>query len=354
MALNQVASLSFNFVYCDKLGRNLTNISPLDIFNQTANLGVWILLLISLLSISLVLRNQLIKSTCSSFLLALSPLASPGISESHRCFHHSKLLTMWTLICLVLLSYFSGKITNVLISPPKEWRMTMITQVNAANYTILQGASKSSDSFLKSAVNLLNGSLNEEDSVIKNMFEIHISEKDEQQFYHKIATSDKYVYVGSHNHILLVFSQASEYLKRKKISARRCYIGEKFILPQATFLAVSPGNTYIARAMQVLKEGGYEYLWWKEVQGLSAAARVQDRNKMLSPTKFVEELPPPMKLTMADGKLKNVFVLWITCLIICVLIFIVEVTKILKACAKMLNTFRMCLLVFYVAKKYAN
>lgn len=61
-----------------------------------------------------------------------------------------------------------------------------------------------------------------------------------------------------------------------------------------------------------------------ESTGVTEFVRVQDRSRLISATKLVEEMAPVTALKMSDGRLRNVFFLWIVCLLICVIMFATE------------------------------
>lgn len=320
-------SYSFNFAYCDQIRKDIQNISPLEIFKETATPTVWTCLALSLLSISFFVKAATHKgSYFSTFVITLSALLCSGVSGlSKSVGRKSWLLTMWLCTSVIFATFYSGKITSTVISPAKEFRLTRITQLGNKNYSMLASTGRLSSSgpaILKSIIQGLSpGEVVQALQIVMHAYSV---EPDEERFFERMVTLDKYVFVSSWQKCIYIVNQAEDYIIRRNIIGRHCYIGQELLFPQVMFFAVTPRNTEVARAIGIMMETGFYAIWWKELRGIVASNRVQSRIVMVSPTKLKEAKGPPKRLAISHGRLRNVFALWATCLVACNIIFFME------------------------------
>lgn len=140
------------------------------------------------------------------------------------------------------------------------------------------------------------------------------------------ATAEKYVFLSFWQTCISIVNHAVDFMKARNIAGRRCYVGEQLILPEVTYFVVTPHTQEVANLIEIMIHSGFHLVWVNEFIGIAASNRIQERVKMVSPTKLWEEREPPKKLDIADGKLKNVFFLWLVFLTFCTGTFALELT----------------------------
>lgn len=318
VSLLQLSTVGYNFMYCSQL-RN-TRFAGTSPFQESGRMvewavaTVWICLGMSIILISLILRMTTPKMNFSFLLLTLSSLISAGILKCPRVLAHSGLLTLWTVACLIFVAHYGGEITSEVISPGKEWRMTRIKQACTENYSVI-GTSGFVHSQLLSALRSLPSNLPEDDSFLEKIMQKYLTAKSEQDMYKQLTDfgSSKLIFIGPKYPCINILNNAHEYMARKGIIGK-CYVGNKIMLHQVFFYAATSMDVGTAKVIRTTAEHGFENMWRKEFQGVTASNRVQSRIKVRSTTNLLEETPPPKAINLSDGKLKNVFLLWAACL----------------------------------------
>lgn len=141
-----------------------------------------------------------------------------------------------------------------------------------------------------------------------------------------MASEDRKVYFSVSWVTIYAFTRAAEYIKNHKIKGRRCYLGEELVMRKNGFLVtLPPYSLQLQKIFRSTMESGITNLWYRESTEIGAAPRVQDRIRILSHTKILQEKPKPQPLELREGKLWNVFVLWMSCLLFCGISFVVEI-----------------------------
>lgn len=315
-------SLPWNYVFCDF--KHLESPSPLKVFESTADSFVWLCLGSSLITLTFVIRTSPKKLNFSVFMPALSSLLTPGVEITSTSLRHSYLFNLWMFTSFVFLTYFSGRLTSVVISPSREYRMTKIAHLRENNYSTVFRVTAELN-FVTTHLTKLNGS-EEECIILKYLIaSTMVTSTNEQDFPETLALTSHRAYLAVWPVTIYAATRANEVLWRAGNSNKRCYIGEELFFDQNTFISMSAfTNTRLPKIMKVLMESGIFLLWYKEYVGIATSHRVQERSKVISRTKLLEEKEQPKALQLADGKFKNVFLLWISCCLLSLAAFIGE------------------------------
>lgn len=137
----------------------------------------------------------------------------------------------------------------------------------------------------------------------------------------QVVATKKYTGVSNCADIIHIRSLAEDLTSKEKVT-KTCYLGEELFLQQNIFFILAPPKVKkLAAGSHSMMESGLYFLWYREFTGLVASPRVQSRHRMVSPTKLLKDAPPPQALKL-EGKLRNVFVLWIICWGVCLFIFV--------------------------------
>lgn len=319
-------SAALNFVYCSKIRTETEKISPLQVFNLVADMYAWVCLIFSIILVSTLVRAFIGRSNVSAVMATLSVLLSFGINGESQALRHNWLLTLWMLMCLVLNTYYSGEITSTVIKPADEYRMTNLKQLADKNYLLFGSTNRdihSNPSEFKNIVESISGNTSTWSKILASMKVAEVVPAKEE-FYKILGNANRNVVYTFWQIAMQIATQAHEYFKRKNVKQHRCYVGKEQILSRPSYLLCTSWNKEIHRSMVVMTENGLWSRWYKEYCLICSSTKVQHRSKIISETKLMEEVQPPDKLEMTDGKIQNVFALWITCLGICLAAFLVE------------------------------
>lgn len=136
-AVIQLNPYVFNFAYCSKPSRN-DDFSPLELFRTSADIPTWVCLVTSLVLVSLVIKLTTKGSESKfAYLATLSVLISVGLSAGSRVIQRSWLFMLWMFTSLLLVTFYSGELTSVVIRPAPEFRMTKFVHLSEHNYSMV-------------------------------------------------------------------------------------------------------------------------------------------------------------------------------------------------------------------------
>lgn len=307
-------SLSFNFGVCGEPQKQNQGISPLEIFQSSADPPTWLCLGIALILITTLVKIMTHSSFSTSLILNLSVLLRGGSSTS-KSTKKLWLLTLWTSTCLLFDTYYSGSLTSVVMSPAKEYTLSGISQLLENNYSLVAR----NPWVLSSLKNLvLENPYQDEADILKQLIPTATIASAEEEFHETFVISNSKAYVALWQDCILIVNRAEAYIEKNKIEGRRCYVGEELIFPQSSFFVVKPpGRKAVAGVIETMMEAGFYTIWIKEITGIAISTRVQGRSKMINPTKLFEEKEQPKAIQMRGGKLTNVFLMWLSGLFLC-------------------------------------
>lgn len=316
-------TMALNFAYCNALREAVIGNSPFSIFHNTADYLVWISLTTSFFLVTVLVHTltRFQGSLGDHFLVMLSALLCPGVSMVTQLLQYCWLFTVWTCICLIFVTYYSGSMTSVVISPTPEWRMTHIGEVVERNYSLIN-SNPTGLHFIRQMVSLnlppphvasnISDKFLEADKLLK-MLQKAYAPSPSNKFFQMMASPEKYATVTSWTDAIFAATRSINYISQQQIKSRKCYLGKELSYAQNFYhVFTPPENNRLADLFQKTMEGGLYDYWYGETVGVGQSERVQGRTRVLSRTSLVEETEPIHPLEI-EGKLKNVFLFWLVC-----------------------------------------
>lgn len=307
-----------NMAYCSEPRRQIESASPLELFATTADIFIWICLGVSLILTSVVASASIGKQCQSLFVVALSSLISPGISGVVR--RRSWLLCLWMGGCIIFTTCYTGDLTSVVVSPPKEERMTRVEQLPENGYGLLFHR----PSLLLVIQDLAKASgPADHGAILMPMMASAVVANSDKEVPKVMVSSGKFATISVWTGTILNLMWAKEYIKAYKVpTLKRCYLGKEGFFKQNMFMVVTrPNSNILASIVEIMMESGIYKMWYNEHIGLATSNKVQGRSRIIKPTEILEEMEPPKALELRVGKLRNAFVLWMSCLTISLIIF---------------------------------
>lgn len=313
----------FALSYCDYTRRDSESWNPSSVFWGTADSLVWMWLLTSFILVNIVLQLRARKATLTISLTMLSVLLNSGVSCNKRYIRQSWLLALWACGCLIFATNYSCHLTSQVAKPADEFKYASIQDLYTNNYTMIANSY---------AISVIKSFASKDNSVpISKVLRrlLHtakiVSIDDSPNF---LATSANYACASTCPTSFKIVNQANEFIKVNNIATKHCYIVKETVLGENVYMVVSPPNRVrMKKALSIVMEMGIFDLWFREFVGMSLSSRVQGRKRMISLTKLRDEQTIPQTLGFTEGKLKNVFALWSTCLFSSIIIFLVERSK---------------------------
>lgn len=270
------------------------------------------------------MRVSVGKMSASIFMVTLSGIVSAGVAVKSKHLQRSRLLILWLYFCLIFATYFSGSLTSVVISPPKEYRMTKTSDLFQRNYSLVL---MSEAYALQLRDPLRMRGLFDRMNFLKTLVDSAAVMESQRKLFKKLVNPSKKVALFSTwGSAIEGLSRAEEYIRDHRLRNLHCYLGQELVLNQNVFIIVATPRRMdsVGGIVQVMMEAGFFNVWYKEYVGISTSPKVQQRSKFISQTKLVAKKDPPRALRVMGGKLKNIFVLWLTCLGISLFIFSAE------------------------------
>ncbi|CAL8087572.1 unnamed protein product [Orchesella dallaii] len=345
--LTQLTFLGYNFGYCTLPSVKLEKSWNLKILLNAFDFYIWLNLLISITLIATVLhvgagfrmewkrlRFLLIFHSVTIALISIGP----SIGGCSQFLRKSGLFVMWMFMCIVFVNYYSGSITSQLISPPEEDKMTTLSHVVKRNYSPIfndyyhiQIVKDTVAKYSSDGKSL--GVLKE----ILNMNKIMDRTKNNSFIFNRtdyirtLAYGKKTVIFYMWPYVIRDIDETNRLIADEEPVAfkrRRCYLG-KYVLDagQVYFGIGPPGSERLKNVFQVMFQTGIYSYWIQEVCYIMFAKRVQDRNKVLSPTHIKNDFDSEVNPLQMEGKVLTVFFLWGVCLVGCVLFYGVELVS---------------------------
>lgn len=323
-SLSQVEVSLLNFVYCSDT--RVAKFQRTTFFNTlTGKIDkfIWICLIVAIPTISVLTSISLqgnkwqISVTLTT---TLSVLLTPGVTYYTRLKNVEKswnsaqkmLFVLWMLCCTVFITYYSGDLTSTIIRPPVELHIRKFQHLLDYNFSI---SYQSLDrkiivaSFVESSLKCEN-KINLECKVRKLIMSADLATSREN-FIGALVTGNRIASIVPWSVAIYGANKGNEWIVRNKILNRRCYIGEELRYPSNLFYVfVGTQNGKLKRKFQTLLEKGFYSFWWKEHVGIATSERVQSRVRLLSRTHLQEDTDKPKSLEL-DGKIEDVFCLWL-------------------------------------------
>lgn len=306
ISVTQFESVAHNFVYCGISEIQQESLSFLIYFTWP----VWICLIISIISVSYMVRIYIDKEQgkpkfCqrSVTMATLSILLSPGISGLTKRAKISKLFILWTMCSVIIGTYYTGAFTSKVIEPPEDKQMKKIEELGERNYTLIFQRQQ----FLDDFYHLLEINRNLHSFVVlEKLSKNLIFERDRREYVKMLAEGVGFAVVSNWIHVIYEYGAAMRDMPNKK--QRSCYIGKELAFPEHTYYLITPPKSELfGKKLRIIFEAGFYQIWVNTFLPTYTGGRGAINAK--SPTQIVEEKEGPEALEL-EGKLRYVFFLW--------------------------------------------
>lgn len=331
--------LKLNFLYCSLPKKLTISAWTFTLFTDPFDQLTWKFLSTSFVLVAaiLIISDSRNRDISRVFILTLCATLQLGTEPISR---FPALFILWMTTSLILVCFYSGEITSAVISPPQDDVITEISEMRDRNYSLnfrsqfvrlsLESSTKSMKRNTTAKTNLelfLNRSILLGRFTREDMAEFCLA--DGRFLMDNWALTLNFMHTC---HMMVI----PYWAKTEKDKARRCHVGQELVRVDEEYLVVlPPGNGRLAGAIRRMHQAGIIQRWGQEMQGMVASTRVQDRVRILGPTKVkVEEEVTVIALKM-DGKSKTVFVLWLICVMISFVALGSElVMKLIRLCSQ--------------------
>lgn len=318
-------SSQLNFAYCDKIRTKYESPWQLAIFTSSFDLYCWTSLIISMIFVTALISFKQNINFISTLHLLLSVLLSFGICGLTKKTEKLVIFILWMMACLLLSNLYLGELSSMVISPPEPDIILSIQELHEKNFSLLYPD------------NIWRDSAKEAVTQTENPFDILETKITEGRRKNPHVTFEKFIDYFAHNkskqafvHLwpaaLYVASNGRRVLERKMSNEKiKCHVG-KYLLPVNSFsyAFLPPGNGKVFRVYQSFFDTGIYRRWIDEVIGLSHSRRIQDRSRVLGPTKMADDNVVIVSSLKLDGRVSKLFLLWGLCLSICSIVITLE------------------------------
>lgn len=320
LELNRMDSIPFNFVYCDRVHKQI--VQQLGFFHYLLSPFepcVWLVLGIvvfatGLLAIkdykscpgSRVKRSCKILTVLWSYPLMLVTDVNPKLKKS---FLHVWLLFGFTVIN----TYYNGYLTTELAVPLPTPHWETLPQLSRENFSLLYLSKSARNNALNSAQTGTNADFKR---LVGNAVITSTLVKD-------LTTGAKQAFVDVWTFVLKVAQDANRLLKETRRSntkhRKECYIGKNLFNFQSYYFILSvPSDNRLTKVFRGYLEFGVYHLWMREYTSWSITTRIQERSKFISPTIIRTDQDDASAQIDFKAKLMTVFNFWsILCLFCC-------------------------------------
>lgn len=343
---------TLNFAYCDipqLKSEKIWNIYTLTFSFDTT---VWILLFVSsiltttALFLNFYLNNSYdLKISFANIYFVVFRSIFPDNLELPKKLKKTWLVYVWILFCFLASNYYTAILTSAVISPSREVSHSYASELASNKFRLVFDNGP--------ALYLINASIQ---YLVKDKGLDSQSDKwnDLQSIYQMLEKIDKKYVLNGPSHgtetylggakvlanvrktaFVAVWNFAIEQISKVNtlygnISPHKrpihCYLGKRLVENGEMYQVMTPPHgKFLGIYGQRLIEAGINNYWRKEYVELRHSTRVQDRNKVISPTKIIYDFEgataAPMNL---EGKISSVFFLWSVCMLVSFCSFFVE------------------------------
>lgn len=324
--------LDLNFVYCAAVQKQHDSIWEFSLFTDPFDFWIWMGLLVALVLVSWLAFSSFKGNGALSFQVvsSLEPLLSPGIGGFDK---KSLLFVLWMLTTMVLVIFYSGVLTSVVISPSPEVSLETVSDLEKNNYSFILPNSVWIRLIQAISMASLSGNLftpMDYDHVrrIAKSNEIRIYRSYPKFLFEMSSVNEKVASFMMWPLALRTASLAANVISAeeasasRKIKKRKCYVGKKMVRVGEAYLAVTPpGSMLLGSVFRRLVDSGIAGRWWDEFIAMGYSMRVQDRRRVISPTEILSDEGNIFEELRLEGDTVTIFLLWTGCLVICLVTF---------------------------------
>lgn len=324
-------NLPINFGYCATPLLNL--MKPWDLHIPLVGFDVTTWVALSATSLGLILfYNSSKYLSLSTILLSLaSSLIAPSAKITSKI-NKSKLFFMWLFVCYVITHCYTGKNASFMIKPSEEEAMHTISEAAAANFSLLFN-NMAFFNLLKTWQEAGNGIVQSDFAALRYLLSKWETSKssiiwNRKDYIEGIAFQDKAIIATGWNYMIGDIHDATNLIQEMGLGKdRHCYVGKRLIPTIEIYrVFIPPNNQDFFRIQQTVDSSGITDFWDKENMEKIYARRVQDRVRVISPTKILYDFERDLSTLKMEGKLVVIFFFWGICLFFCFIVAVFEWT----------------------------
>ncbi|CAL8089549.1 unnamed protein product [Orchesella dallaii] len=318
----------FNFVYCD-INRDIQKIQ-LDLVLQPFDMLVWLFILIGSIIMSLMMGFTTNTGFQTGVFMTVAGIFSDVITLNNK----SKLLLLWLLSSFILNNLYSGVLTSLLIAPVEPDVMRRVDDLVERNYHFVYTTAgyfktilfmtklMAADSPVNSSLRILAGSIE-----VRNTL---------PELINSLAFETQTVLFGPFLLIMMYWKfltekNEQEAKKSNTLKFKRfCHMGKElssaYSIPEAWVFNMNHEgvkSSHFSHLFYRLDANGIHPYWMHFFYRIQGTKRAQDLNRFKSKTEPKEEVPVE-PLGLHKGSVAVIFVLYVICVVICVLVFSTE------------------------------
>lgn len=321
-SVTQVDTFSYNYVYCSTIKKvEHETFSLITSLLRSADTATWISLVTSIILVTfLVQRVGKLSDGWYAWIATISVLISPGMSGKIRT--KSLLFLAWMSGCLVLVTFYSGDLTSLVVCPVPELRVTSFEQLLKNNFSLTYEDPGMPIRVRFAVATSLENSVKQ--GLLKLIDNREIV-KGNMNFY------EKFIFGGKKTASILPWmlatyraNKGNDMIQERRVRGSRCYIGEEARFPRKRYFLFAGNNelnVLVAQYFGWIVEAGFFDIWWRENLGIATSRRVQSRPKVISATRLEHEVHTPESLKL-EGNLMDVMFLWMIGLVGSTFVFI--------------------------------
>lgn len=327
-----VPHLDFNLAYCAYPKRKTDSVWNFAIFTDPFDRYAWITLALLVLLVSMMLAKFKLTSLNQALFVSVAGLLQNVSGGGFQV--RSKLLILWLLASLVLVTFYSGEMTGQVIRPPPEETVEDCEQLEANNYTLFY-SNPPGYYIIDDTVKTLSSDGSYVSRQVKCLIRLwrtaRLNDTTHEINMKRLTSDDKLATIIQWPFAMLTTTRGNVYIKnnltKTKFRNKKCYVGKTLIPAGEAYLGIHPpGHKLLVDAMYRLVDAGIFTLWMKEFESLAYSKSIQERRRIKSPTEIEEEQVNIHALTM-KGKTATIFLLCAFSLVVSLLGFVAEVVS---------------------------
>lgn len=339
----EIDSFPQNFVYCQEHKISQGSIFALvSILIEPLDTVVWIILFGFVIAVSIIVYLNAeveVQNISSALLITFSGLLSPvlnglAIKRNGNKIKESKLFVLWMLVSTLLMSFYCGVMTRNITKPLPDVTLDNINDLVNAGYSVIYSRQLWLDSDRDSA------KIYNKTSFQKLLNSAIIAD----DFIYELCYGYKRTYLHIWHIALRTALLAKENLQKREsgpnsgmVKRKDCYVGTEFVEEGPSYYGfLPPFNQEVSDVFQKFFDAGVYNLWEREYIGLMHSNKVQERVKVVSKNKILEEQDQIIPSINLNSKVITIFVLWGLCLLFSTFVLFVEKTA--KCILKLLGT----------------
>lgn len=320
--------LDFNFAVCTVKDKKYDSSWSFSIFLDPFDSWIWASLIVALMLVGLLVKTTERLGFVPAFFSSISPLLLAGQSVRIR----SKLLVLWMMASMILVTFYSGEMTSLVIKPPSDLVMEKLSELEKNNYSLVFNQ-RFVLNFLNSSVNIMRKKdfVNEKLDLISRLLSSRdiIVTNDNEKSFKVLAEKDKVAAINGWPYAMMAAIHANHVISSRNrlpgLVAKKCYIGKELVTTGELYVTfLPPGSTQIEKVFQRLAAGGITARWYREDRAIAYSIRVQERVMVKSETSLIDNTKIVIGGLSIKGKMTTIFLVWGFGLVFNLTVFLAE------------------------------